>query len=191
MVSVRYALVIGAQCVALGQLSFLPRLANEIHEILTDPLLGHCEAALFDVSGPLLNPTVEAMRDHLEEAFLRASEARASLFVAFIGHGRVAVEGPGQVGFDDYYLLPSDCPNPEQPRLRTAWRVGEELRELLRDHPDLDGLVFLIDACQSGQATVEVAARVASIAAAAGARFEVVAATDDRPAADGAVSPSR
>lgn len=106
MVSVRYTLVIGAQCAALGKLSSLPRLANEIHETLTDPLLGHCEATLPDVSGPLLDPTVEAMRDHLEEAFRRASEARASLFVAFIGHGRVAVDGPGRAGWVRRLLPP-------------------------------------------------------------------------------------
>ena len=175
----RHALVIGSQCAAKRKLSFLPGLANELYAVLVDPLLGACEPAAPDLSGPLLDPSLATMQEHLDTAFGRASAAGAALFVAFIGHGEVGL------GDSDFFLLPNSCPDPDRPRMDTAWLMGQGLRDLLRTHDRLDGLVMLVDACRSGQGAIEVAERVAPVVAVAQRRLEVLTATDNSPAADG------
>ena len=74
----RYALVIGSQCDGLGeakQLSFLPDLAVDLYNTLTDPLLGACKPAL--AGGPdaglLLNPDRATILAALEGAFNAAN----------------------------------------------------------------------------------------------------------------------
>ena len=176
----RHALVIGSQCAAKPKLSFLPGLANELYAVLVDPLLGACEPAAPDLSGPLLDPSLATMQEHLNTAFGRASAAGATLFVAFIGHGEV-----GLGDNSDFFLLPNSCPDPDRPRMDTAWLMGQGLRDLLRTHDRLDGLVLLVDACRSGQGAIEVAERVAPVVAVAQRRLEVLTATDNSPAADG------
>src|SRR4051812_47092099 len=111
----RRALVIGSQCQQLGTLSFLPRLAEDLYAVLTDPLLGACEPALPGQSGPLLNPSRLELGQALRDAFEAARAAEASLFVTFLGHGEVGFPGEGLPGARDFYLLPHDCPTPEQP----------------------------------------------------------------------------
>jgi hypothetical protein len=61
---------------------------------------------------------------------------------------------------------------------------------LLRDYDRIDGLVVLLDACHSGHAAVEVAGGAAAVAMAAGSRFDLVTATDDREAARGCFTQS-
>ncbi|MGR6962856.1 tetratricopeptide repeat protein [Geodermatophilus sp. URMC 61] len=181
----RRALVIGSQCQQLGELSFLPRLAEELYAVLTDPLLGGCEPALPAQPGPLLNPSRAELEQALGDAFAGAREAEASLFLTFLGHGEVGFPGDGVTGGKDFYLLPYDCPTPQQPTMGSAWLLGQGLRELMRDHDTIDGLVVLVDACHAGEGALDVTERVARVAAAAGTRFEMATATDDRTAADG------
>ncbi|WP_157467196.1 tetratricopeptide repeat protein [Frankia sp. QA3] len=180
----RHALVIGARCAAAGPLSFLPGLAEELYEALTDAALGGCVSALPDRSGLLLDPSMTQLSTTVTEAFAHADATASTLLLAFVGHGQLGVDhGPG--GRADFYLLPSDCDDPERPTGDRAWLVGTRLRELLRVHDRIDGLVLLLDACHSGQGAVEVARLVSDIAMAAGRRFEVLTATHDGPAADG------
>uniref|UniRef100_UPI002AD250D6 tetratricopeptide repeat protein n=1 Tax=Frankia sp. Cr1 TaxID=3073931 RepID=UPI002AD250D6 len=173
------------QCEALGDLSFLPTLAQELYAAFTDPLVGGCGSALGDQPGLVLNPTLSDMAARVMTAFRFAHDNGSALFLAFVGHGQVGFDGSTATGLSDFYLLPYDCADPDRPSTDNAWLVGQRLRELLRDHDQIDGLVVLLDACHSGQAAVEVAHGVASVAMAAGSRFDLLTATDDRPAADG------
>jgi hypothetical protein len=93
----RRALVIGSQCAALPGLSFLPQVAEELAGVLGAPELGGCSPALPDGRMLLVEPTVEEADQAIETAIARASEARDTLLVVFVGHGE-HVE-------DDFYLL--------------------------------------------------------------------------------------
>ena len=87
----RRALVIGSQCAALGGLSFLPRVAEELAGVLCDPEFGGCLPAL--PAGPLLvDPTVEEADQAIEDAIAAASAAADTLVLAFVGHGEHFVE---------------------------------------------------------------------------------------------------
>jgi hypothetical protein len=176
----RRVLVIGSQCAALpnNQLSFLPRVAQELYEVMTDRERGSCVPALGDDASLLINPTVEHTDGAMAAAMERASDAAATLFLAFIGHGERAE--------DAFYLLPYDAALP--PDSRRAVLVAMRVRELLRRYDRLDGLVLLVDTCYSGLGALQAAKDWPSTIAAAGGRFEVLTAAMDRPAFDGCFS---
>jgi tetratricopeptide (TPR) repeat protein len=178
----RRVVVVGSQCAALGKLSFLPGLAAELFGVLTDPLVGGCEPALTG-GGLVLDPTRAQLGERLDEAFAAASADGATLVVGFVGHGETGTAGE-VLGAQDFYLLPVDA-DPSRLRSETAFLLGQGLRERLRSFDGLDGLIVLVDACRSGRGATETAALVAPIAAAARTRFQLLAASDDRPAADG------
>ena len=162
--------MVGSQCAALGELSFLPALAEELFGVLTDPLLGGCVPALAGALGPLLDPTMVELTAAFEEAFRVASAERATLLVSWLGHGEVGLPADGGLtGSQDFYLLPVDCPVPQQPTMGSALLLGQGLRELLRDHDRLDGLVLIVDACHAGEGALDVAGRVARVVGAAAA----------------------
>ena len=165
----RRALVIGSQCKQLGTLSFLPKVAEELYDVLTDPAKGGCTAAT--PHGLLLDPTVDQARTAIEGAFRLASEAEATLFLVFIGHGE-------HVG-NDFYLLPFNASLP--PRSHTAIHLVQLIKELHSLHSDLDGLVVLLDTCYSGVAAAAAADKWGSELEGT-LRFEVLTAAADRPA---------
>src|SRR5688572_351837 len=115
----RRILVIGSQCDALPNLSFLPRAAESLYDAMVEPDLGACEPAL-EKTGLLLNPSVEACRHALNEAFERADHDEATLFLAFVGHGEM-IEG-------DFYLLPLDAPLP--PNSDRSIHLSQKIKEL-------------------------------------------------------------
>ena len=169
----RRALVIGSQCAALHGLSFLPRVAEELAGVLCDPQAGGCAPALPD--GPLLvDPTVAEADQAIEDAIAAASTAADTLLLAFVGHGEHVEE--------DFYLLAKDAAWP--PDSRRAVLLGLRIKELLRRHSGLDGLVLLVDACHSGLGAMQAAAAWPSAIAQAGGRFELLTSADDREAAD-------
>jgi hypothetical protein len=174
----RRALVIGSQCRALGKssLSFLPRAAQDLAAVLLDPERGRCAPALRDGTSLLLDPSLGALDDAIEEAVTRGSADEATLFVAFVGHGEHAEH-------DDFYLLAYDSSN--LPTSKVAFLIAQRLRELLREHDRLDGLVLLVDACHSGVGVVQAAATWPRTVSEAGGRFEVLTAANDREAYDG------
>lgn len=68
----RRVLVIGSQCEALGELSFLPAAAHDVYAVMTDPERGSCLSAL-DREGLLINPTVEAAKEAIRTAYAIAA----------------------------------------------------------------------------------------------------------------------
>jgi hypothetical protein len=59
--SKRRILVIGSQCRALGNLPFLPQVAQDLYTVMTDPERGGCVSAI-ERDGLLINPTVRSSR---------------------------------------------------------------------------------------------------------------------------------
>jgi NACHT domain/Tetratricopeptide repeat len=175
----RRVLVIGSQCAGLayGHLSFLPRRAEELYEVLTDPRIGACKPALPE-SGLLLDPTLADMAGAIRRAVARASADRATLLMAFIGH---AVHED-----EDLYLLPID--GEEHPDTFSAYLVGRVLAGLLHRFSSLDGLLVLLDACYAGEAITSAPTGLWRHVAEGRLRFEVLTAVNDRPAANGCFS---
>jgi Tetratricopeptide repeat/NACHT domain/Caspase domain len=171
----RRALVIGSQCAALGGLSFLPRVAEELTGVLCDPELGNCEPALPHRQALLVNPTVEEADQAIEAAIAAASAAADTLLLAFVGHGE-------HIG-ENFYLLPKDAAWP--PDSRRAVLLAARVQELLARYSGLDGLILLVDACHSGLGAMQAAEDWPRTIAQAGGRFEVLTSADDREAADG------
>jgi hypothetical protein len=96
------------------------------------------------------------------------------LLLAFIGHGHFAE------GDEDFYFLPRDASDP--PDSDTAIHLVQLIKERLKRH-SVDGLVVLLDACYSGVAAQDAAARWGKLQFPV--RFEMLTAAADRPAADG------
>ncbi|HEY5870211.1 MAG TPA: tetratricopeptide repeat protein [Candidatus Tectomicrobia bacterium] len=173
----RRALIIGSQCKQFPPLSFLPKVAHELYAVLMASDLGECVSALPGQDGLLLDPTVDQARTAIKEAFQRASDDEATLFLAFIGHGK-------HVG-DDFYLLPLDAQVP--PFSDTAIHIVQLITEIHKVYSRLDGLVLLLDTCSSGVAAAGAAAQwVKGLSGTF--RFEILTAAADRPAADGCCS---
>ena len=179
----RYALVVGSQCSGLPddrRLSFLPELAEDLYEVLTDPDLGACAPALPDraAGGLVLDPSRDELLESLESAFQTASEpgpdrAGSTLVLAMLGHGMAKEK--------DFYFLPHD--GGAKGRTSSDVLLSQHLKELLRDYAPMKGLIVWLDTCQAGAAAnravhdwTEMVLRQAN------RRFEVFVASDDRPA---------
>ena len=148
--SERRILTIGSQCDALHtKLSFLPSLAEQAYEVMTDSRLGGCVPALRNrAESLLLDPTVDRARAAIENAFKQASDAESTLFILLIGHGEM-------LG-GEFFFLPIDASIP--PTGNRALNLVQIIKELhLGGYAGLDGLVVLIDACFSGIAAAEAA----------------------------------
>ncbi len=156
-------------------LSYLPEAARRLARSLTSPKHGQCDPALPDGRALLVNPTAHELDDAIRTAFARASELEATLILAFTGHGIT-------VG-DDYYLLAKD--SPEEPDSRTAFLAGQRIKEFFRRYGRVDGLVLLLDTCESGNAADAAGRDWINIVRATERRFEVLTATGDEPAYGG------
>lgn len=147
--------MIGAQCAQMNELSFLPRLSGEAsEEDLASDLAavlaqhGGWAPALDGVSA-LINPDFPTMATGLRNAFARAADARAKLLISFVGHGTAT---------DDAYFLHA-AESPETPDHDTCLDFGYQLARQLSTHQGaIDGLVVLLDACQTGTAAEAAAA---------------------------------
>jgi hypothetical protein len=69
-------------------------------------------------------------------------KTKATLFIAYIGHGEHVEE--------DFYLLPRDAQIP--PTFDTAINLTNLIKETHRNVSGLDGLAVLVDACYAGLA---------------------------------------
>lgn len=172
----RRALVIGSQCAGLPNLplEFLPALAEALFEVLTDPEIGGCVKTR---SRLVLDPTLDKMVAEVNDAVAAANEDEATLVIAFIGHAEAARKN------DRLYLLPSNGTSP--PTMDTGFFLGERLSGLIGLHCKVDGLILLVDACQSGVGVADLAQRAGMEIAESGARVQLLTATYDQAARDG------
>ncbi|MFI6169517.1 tetratricopeptide repeat protein [Nocardia sp. NPDC051052] len=165
----RLALVVGSECAALGELGFTDSLATGLYAGLRDS--GGWESAT-TTDGPVLDPTAAQLVTAIDEAFDRADEQRATLLIAFVGHGTATNSG-------DFYLMASD--SPLLPRSDNAFHLTQGIRERLNTSA-LDGLIVLIDACDTEQGLRGAARLWTGPLARAAGRMELLVAASDGPA---------
>jgi len=167
-------LIIGSQCSGLPNLplEFLPELAQSLFTVLTDPYRGQCAVARSQL---VLDPDLEEMKATIKDAFAAADADRATLVIAFIGHAEAA-EGR-------LFLLPRTGVSP--PDIDTAYQFGERLSQLIGRYSNLDGLVLLVDACESGVGVADLALSAVEKIAKGGARVQLLTSTFDQAALDG------
>ena len=134
----RLALVIGSECQALGLLGFTGQRAADLHDAL---VRSDAWRPVTD-TGPVLDPDVTGLKAAITGAFATADAARATLLIAFVGHGVSA-------GAEDLYLLARD--SPAVPDSDTGFHLVQGIRERLTRHQSIDGLVILVDACEAGE----------------------------------------
>ncbi|GAA2783945.1 tetratricopeptide repeat protein [Crossiella cryophila] len=174
----RLVLVIGSQTDGGARLEVLPGAAHNLAEVLIHPDLGRCRPAL--PAGPtVIDPTYRELDAALHEAFRQAHEQRATLIIAFIGHG--------DLNDDDYYLMARDSTGPDS---QDSLLVGQRVKELLRRYPRIDGLVLLIDACHAAFGLEAVARDCLTPIRRSLSRFEVLTAADDGKAYNACMSRS-
>ncbi|KFZ78658.1 phosphopeptide-binding protein [Amycolatopsis sp. MJM2582] len=173
-------MVVASQCDSLNLLSFLPDAGHQVSTALLDPEVGGCVPALEDGRGLLVDPTMVELDDALVEAFERASEDEATLFLSLVGHGEYAD--------DDFYFLTKDTGLPVDSR--RSFLFAQRIKELLGRYSMLDGLVILLDTCHAGIGARQAGQRWLRIVGEAGKRFDLLTASDDRVAANGCFSRS-
>jgi hypothetical protein len=163
--------------VTAAPLSFLPKVAQELADVLTDPRLGDCDAAL--ESGPLsVDPSHVDLVAAVRAAFTRADSDGSMLILAFIGHG-VAVD-------EDFYFLPQDGHG--QGNHDEDVHLSQLLKEQLRRASNLDGLLVLVDTCHAGVGAAQ-SARWREVGLGRHRRrYELLTASADQPAYGGIVT---
>ncbi|MFH8737615.1 tetratricopeptide repeat protein [Streptomyces sp. NPDC017964] len=173
----RRALVIGSQCAALGRLSFLPQVAEDLAALLTDPRLGDCESAL--EPGPLLvDPSWTTMITAVQKAFRTANDSESTLVLALLGHGIANDE--------DFYFLPRNGTGSGSSYKDVF--LSQLLKEELRNAAYLDGLLVLLDTCHAGVGAAQAAKWQEVGLGRHLRRYEMVTASADRPAYGGKVT---
>jgi hypothetical protein len=166
----RIALVIGSQCAAMPELSFLPsgdseldvavlggeaRLVVRLRDLLLEESGGFEPLEVEGVTAPglLLNPTQAQADGVLFAALQRAHEEEAVLLVHFLGHGVGYRGGPG--GAPARHLLhvwdtvaePGDT-EPES----KGWDPYGLINRRRSHVPEIVGLILVIDACYAAWA---------------------------------------
>jgi hypothetical protein len=170
----RLALIVGSQCDRLRELSFVEDYAEKLYQELEK---AGWRAAVDRTQGPLINPSTNELKTVVRDAFTLANESHATLLVAFVGHG-VAT------GDLDFYLMARDSAAAE-PDSENAFHLTQFVRERLKQFPSLDGLVFLVDACQAQEGMAGAATRWTDVLASNRGRVELLVASGTGSAYDG------
>ncbi|MET8876494.1 tetratricopeptide repeat protein [Nocardia sp. NPDC004604] len=123
----------------------------------------------------MLNPTITELVSAVKAAFAAASERQAALLISFIGHGVVTGDG-------NFFLLARD--SPALPESDTALHLVQVLSEQMDRHP-VDGLVVMIDACETQEGLTGASRRLTDRTALAAKRIELLVATGHESAYDG------
>ncbi|WP_069164730.1 tetratricopeptide repeat protein [Nocardia altamirensis] len=168
----RLALVVGAECAALGRLGFVDELATDLYTRLHR--LGGWRSAIA-MEGPVLDPTVDELKAAIAQACSAASQQQATLLISFIGHG-IAVHR-------NLFLLAKDSDPGETIDSDKAYNLGQGIIEKLIP-ARLDGLIVLVDACEAGAGAKDAHRWIEVIDPAAG-RIEVLTASDEGNAYNG------
>ncbi|MHA5049069.1 vWA-MoxR associated conflict system protein [Streptomyces sp. SD15] len=172
----RHVLVVGAQCKAMGTLKRLEQAAQELHAVLTAPVLGGCRSRVGEYPSLLVGAELEPedVRKAVHEAVRQARADNAVLVVALLGHGFTT---PQQT--DLYYMVGESTTGSTM----SAVNVGQILTEAV-DEPGVEGVIALVDTCHAAGAMPD-AGRLAGGVRAGRTRLSVLtAAAADQPARD-------
>ncbi|MGV9720639.1 tetratricopeptide repeat protein [Nocardia beijingensis] len=170
----RLALVVASECAAFPRLGFTGQLAAELYTAFTT--VGHWRPI---GDGPVLDPTVAEFKRRVKAAFRRADELKATLLIAFIGHGFTAND-------EDFYLLATDSALPLDSD--SGFHLVNVVAEQLGNTRALDGLIVLVDACEAGTGALGASNRWVRMLEKAAGRMELLVASDDGNAYDGCFS---
>jgi tetratricopeptide (TPR) repeat protein len=167
----RFALVVGSQCEQMGNLTFTEKYARDLFDAL--------KRAGWQTPGnePVIDPSTAELKTSVVDALGAAHKARATLLIAFIGHG---MANPN-LGF---FLMAKDS-SPIEPTYETAFHLGYVLQQKLEYCNRLDGLILLIDACEAGQGIAEAAEGWLNILALNRSRMDMLVASGTGNAYDG------
>ncbi|WP_158866386.1 vWA-MoxR associated conflict system protein [Streptomyces xanthophaeus] len=141
----RHVLVVATQCsLADHELRGLVEVADELHQVLTDPALGACLDA--GVTGGELVRSGSADRATVDkavrEAIVRAGEARAVLVLAFLGHAQSPKGSPHL-----FYMAQDSEQDDETTSVDVNALIAAAANRL-----DIAGVIALVDTCQAGAA---------------------------------------
>lgn len=145
----RMGLVVGARWLAYDDdQTYMHEAAEVIADALYDPVLGACEPAIAGLR-VLRDPPKEVLEERIRDAFAAASLAGATLVLYLIGHG--------SSDFDDdlYHFIPSDHPVSLMELPALGYPLGARLRALHSQYPGSDGVILIIDTCESGRLASE------------------------------------
>ncbi len=153
-----------------SRLTLLEAHAAELRDLLLDPARGACVPAHGD--GLLLDPgSVDEVAAALDEAFEGASAARASLILAFLGHGHATGSG--------LFLFPVRT-SPPEPGAETAFDLVGEVGSRSKRHGNVLELTVVIDACRSGRSLLEAVKGWYTPAMTRGRRIDHLTSSDDQ-----------
>ena len=139
--AVRHVQVIAAQCTAMGPLSQLEKAARELHDALTDPMLGGCQARTGEYPSLLVGDDLTPQDiDKVVDAAVRQAKADGAVLVlALLGHGFTPPQRT-----DLYFMVR----NSTTQSLRSAVDVGRLITEAA-DEPGIDGVIAIVDTCHA------------------------------------------
>ncbi|RZL77807.1 MAG: tetratricopeptide repeat protein [Rhodococcus sp. (in: high G+C Gram-positive bacteria)] len=167
----RVALVIGSESEKFGRLGFTGELAEALYTALTT------EGRWLPFGdGPVLDPTIAELKRVVKAAFRQANGMRATLLIAFVGHGFTT-------GEDDFFLLASNSKQPLDSD--SGLHLVNVVAEQLGLTQALDGLVVLVDACEAGTGALGAGNRWVKFLEKAAGRMELLVASDGGNAYDG------
>ncbi|MER5730742.1 hypothetical protein ABT084_20825 [Streptomyces sp. NPDC002138] len=141
----RHVLVVAPQCLPMGRLTRLEQAAAGLYAALADASLGACEPGLPDGRGGLVTGdalTSRAVLDTVGEAIDHAAAHRATLVLAFLGHGFAA----GRTS--TLHLM---CADSTEDLRHGAVNVSDLLIRAV-DHPGVDGVLGIVDTCHAAGA---------------------------------------
>jgi hypothetical protein len=168
------AIIVGSQCNRLPTLSFVEDYSTDLCRALSN---AGWRPAVGDTDEPLLNPDTAGLKTAVKDAFTAANDAGATLLIGFVGHGVAS-------GNLDFYLMARDS-SAAEPDSDTAFHLTQFVRERIKQFPSLDGLVFLVDACQAQEGVAGAATRWTDVLAGNRGRTELLVASGTGSAYDG------
>ncbi|MFJ7203754.1 hypothetical protein ACIQWR_09510 [Streptomyces sp. NPDC098789] len=146
----RHVLVVAPQCPSMVRLTSLEDAAAGLYGALADASLGACEPGLPTGRRSLISGddlTSAALVESVGAAIDHAAEHRATLVLAFLGHGFAA----GRTS--TLHLM---CADSTDDLRHGSVNVGELLVRAA-DHPGVDGVLGIVDTCHAAGAPPAVA----------------------------------
>ncbi|MFF3918504.1 tetratricopeptide repeat protein [Streptomyces sp. NPDC001852] len=141
----RLGLVVSARWLAYkDDQAYMHEAAEVIAAALYDPVLGACEPAVAGLR-VLRDPPKKVLEERIQQAFENASSTGSTLVLYLIGHG--------SSDFDDdlYHFIPADHPVSLDALPARGYPLGARLRTLHGEFPGSDGVILIIDTCESGR----------------------------------------
>jgi hypothetical protein len=173
VVTRRLVLVVGSQCEALDQLSFLPdgagphdlgslpppkRLVGDLHHLLVEGPGGCRPVHVRGESQPglLLNPTHEVAEAALVAAIAQAHEQEAVLVLCFVGHGSRFQSDPAAPAQHLLHVWDTVAdPKDSEPESK-GWDLYATVSRRRPHAPNMVGIILLVDSCYASWAKQQV-----------------------------------